>query len=639
MKIGSVVGHRYRITELIGSGGMANVYKAVSIGTHHPVAVKAMRREHMENPEFRRRFEREARAVLHLRHENIVSAYDVGTYDGLPYIIMEYVDGETLKDYIRRKGLLPENEAVSLISQLLNALSAAHAAGIIHRDVKPQNVILKGDGTLKLTDFGIAREADASTRTFVGDTVIGSVHYLSPEQAQGLPVKESTDLYSAGAILYEMLTGEVPFDGDSTVAIALKQISEAPVPPVRRNPALSAAINGIILKALEKDADKRYGSAEDFLRDLRLSRKDPSGSFLEEETAPASRSGKGKPEAQRTAPADGQKTAAKRHPRTATVLVVIAVVTALIAAVFFSVRSVFSGRSTGRQDVPSLVGKQLADAEERAENFGFTLTVDRYETDGGYEYGTVISQTPAAGVSAKQGSALTVVVSLGPESPTVPSLLGKTYEEAIRILHDAGLEEGEISYRVSEEAIGCVCAQTPGPGEDITPGATVSLCISASNVLSVPMPELKGLSLENALSTLFAEELNNVRLIYDPLAAGATGCILEQSVNAESQVRTGQLIVLTVIGSCDGECPYAADAAFNADVSADSETVTVTIREERYGYEIERVVYTAALNRGERIPIAVTARAETPGVHELVLYVGNTEIRRQNADFVLHAAE
>ena len=276
---GTIVGHRYRIIDLIGTGGMAHVYRAVNLSSRKIVAIKVLKDEYRNDAEFLRRFEREARAVLHLSHENIVRAFDVGETDGLPYIVLEFVDGKTLKEILDENGPMPARIAVALVVQVLDALGAAHAAGIIHRDVKPQNVIVMQSGKVKLMDFGIAREVDANTVTFAGSTVLGSVHYLSPEQAKGLPVSEGSDLYSAGIMLYEMLTGRVPFDGDSSVAIALKHISDIPVPPIELTNKVSPALNDVILRALNKDVNRRYGTASEMSAHLRRALKEPTGDF------------------------------------------------------------------------------------------------------------------------------------------------------------------------------------------------------------------------------------------------------------------------------------------------------------------------------------------------------------------------
>ena len=276
-----IIDGKYRVIHEVGSGGMAHVYRAINMSSRKVVAVKMLKEEYLNDQEFLRRFEREAKASLALSHENIVRAFSVGDDNGVPYIVLEYVEGKTLKDLIRESpnGYLPVQQAIGICSQILDALSYAHAHGIIHRDVKPQNVIVTSRGRAKLADFGIAREVTASTVTFAGKNVIGSVHYISPEQAKGLPTTEESDIYSAGISLYEMLTGTVPFIGDTTVATALMHLSAKPVPPQDLNPSVPPALNDIVLRAIEKDPNMRYASAKLMRSDLIRSLSHPNGTF------------------------------------------------------------------------------------------------------------------------------------------------------------------------------------------------------------------------------------------------------------------------------------------------------------------------------------------------------------------------
>ena len=279
--IPDIIDGKYRVIREVGSGGMAHVYRAINMSSRKVVAVKMLKEEYLDDQEFLRRFEREAKASLALSHENIVRAYGVGDDNGVPYIVLEYVEGKTLKDLIRESpgGHLSVQQSIGICSQILDALSYAHTHGIIHRDVKPQNVIVTNRGKAKLADFGIAREVTASTVTFTGKNVVGSVHYISPEQAKGQPATAESDIYSAGISLYEMLTGTVPFIGDTTVATALMHLSEKPVPPQELNPAVPPALNDIVLRAIEKEPDMRYSSAKLMRSDLIRSLSHPNGTF------------------------------------------------------------------------------------------------------------------------------------------------------------------------------------------------------------------------------------------------------------------------------------------------------------------------------------------------------------------------
>ncbi len=289
--IPDIIDGKYRVICEVGSGGMAHVYRAISMSSRKVVAVKMLKEEYLSDQEFLRRFEREAKASLALSHENIVRAYGVGDDKGVPYIVLEYVEGKTLKDLIRESpgGHLSVQQAIGICSQILDALSYAHAHGIIHRDVKPQNVIVTSRGKAKLADFGIAREVTASTVTFAGKNVIGSVHYISPEQAKGLPATEESDIYSAGISLYEMLTGTVPFIGDTTVSTALMHLSAEPEPPNELNPAIPPALNDIVLRAIEKEPGMRYSSAKLMRSDLIRSLSHPNGTFARDRASKESK--------------------------------------------------------------------------------------------------------------------------------------------------------------------------------------------------------------------------------------------------------------------------------------------------------------------------------------------------------------
>lgn len=266
--IGQVLNHRYRILELIGTGGMARVYRAINMTNRKIVAIKMLKEEYGANAEFLRRFEREARATLHLAHENIVRAFGIGQHMGLPYIVLEYVEGQTLKALINQNGIIPIRTAISIACQLLDALDAAHSHGIIHRDVKPQNIIINSKGKVKLTDFGIAREVAASTVTFAGSNVLGSVHYISPEQAKGETANAGSDIYSVGVTLYEMLTGDVPFRAENTVSVALMHLQNEPKEPSSLNPKIPPALNDIIMRAMQKSTLDRYRTAKAMRADL-----------------------------------------------------------------------------------------------------------------------------------------------------------------------------------------------------------------------------------------------------------------------------------------------------------------------------------------------------------------------------------
>lgn len=625
MTIGMILNHRYRVVELIGSGGMAHVYRAINLTTHRPVAVKVLREEYQDNPEFLRRFERESRAVLHLSHDNIVRAYGVGQSDGVPFIVMEYVEGKTLKQIVQENGPMPARTAIHIACQVLDALSAAHATGIIHRDVKPQNVIVTKEGRAKLTDFGIARDADASTVTFAGDTVLGSVHYLSPEQATGAQVTAASDIYSAGVMLYEMLTGMVPFVGDTSVAVALKHINEAPLEPIQQNPKILPALNSIVLRAMSKDPAGRYSTAKAMRNDLLHVQYDPTGSFLRiQPPAPVNVNvGENEPAA--------QAQTAKWHGSIKIALVVGLCICTLFGA-FWGIRSLRSQPAAATLPVPMLAEKTVAEATQKASDYGFTLIVADYATSSTIPYGSVISQLPAAGTSARSGTEISVVVSVGTDAPTVPRLIGQTYDDALVLLRKAGLSVGTVSYRVSDVAIGYVCEQYPLPDSDVVSGQRVDICISATSATLMEMPALTDLPLAEALALLDQNEFTHILVRYDAKASGTRGTVVDQTPAELVSVQRGMTVSLVVAGEV-ADRPFTSDIAYNLTIKSSGTSVIVTIAETDNGVLFERVLYEATVEKGDVVPISFTAHSASEGLHELILYIDGKEIRRHETSF------
>ena len=620
---GQIVGHRYRIQDLVGTGGMSHVYRAINLATRRVVAIKVLKEEYINDAEFLRRFEREARAVLHLSHDNIVRAYDVGEADGLPYIVMEYVEGQTLKQIVTENGPMPARLAVSMMLQVLDALSAAHDAGIIHRDVKPQNVIVTPTGKCMLMDFGIAREANASTITFAGNTILGSVHYLSPEQAKGKPVTEGSDLYSAGVMLYELLTGSVPFDGENSVAIALMHINDQPVPPIRRNPKIPVSLNDVIMRALNKNLDERYATALEMSRHLKRTLTEPDGDFARTY----------RPEAtlQLHQPQGKRK---KKRKRVHGALKIAAAVAAIILAfvgIFIFARDMLGSDSATMEIVPVLVSRSLDDARERAEDYGFSLEVREHEVNDAVPYNHVILQTPESGTKAKRGATITVTVSLGPTVPLMPDLAGLTPDEAKRALSDAGLVQGSVQYRVSDVEIGYVCAQSILPNSEVSPGTVVDLWISATSETTFPMPSVADEVLNLAFARLSELQFSQVFVRFDPQSDQEDGLVLTQEPAAESDVLADTPVTITVSGPQTRAC--RCDAAFNLDITENATQVMAAVQESANGFAYYRILSEATLEKGERVPFTFTAYSDTEGAQELVLFVNGVELRRQSVAF------
>jgi len=615
---GTIIGHRYRIVDLIGSGGMAQVYRVVSLSNRRTYAVKVLKDEYKNDSEFLRRFEREARAVLHLSHDNIVRAYDVGETDGLPYIVLEYIEGQTLKEILDKNGPMPPRIAVALTVQVLDALNAAHNAGIIHRDVKPQNVIVMHNGKVKLMDFGIAREVDASTVTFTGSTVLGSVHYLSPEQAKGVPVTEGSDLYSTGVMLYEMLTGHVPFEGETSVAIALKHISDIPKPPIELNPKIPPALNDVIMRSLNKDLNRRYSTAKEMSAHLRRSLKDPNGEFARfgatnKLQTPKKPSGK------------------KRSHGTVKIGITVAALVAVLIGVFIIMRSAYKSNSDSFEVVPNISDRTTDEARQRAENYGFTFEIESYENDDTVASGSVISQSPEAGTNALRGSVIYGVVSLGPTAPTVPNLLGMSPDEAERALEESGLVLGTITYRVSEIAIGYVCEQSLVPDTETTSGQVVDIVVSASSETTFDMPYVMDDKLNLILDQLRLDSFNNVYVRYADSDITEDGVVYLQDPLPGTQVLPETAVTLTVAGIPVYD--YEADIAFNVDIESSGTKVLAVMQESYNGFAYYRILYEGTLEKGSKIPVSFTAYSDVEGMREIILISEGKELKRQDFTF------
>ncbi|MCE5189058.1 MAG: protein kinase [Eubacteriales bacterium] len=614
---GTIVGHRYRIGDLIGTGGMALVYRAVNLSSRKTVAIKVLKDEFRNDAEFLRRFERESRAVLHLSHDNIVHAYDVGETDGLPYIVMEYVNGKTLKQILDENGPMPPRIAVELVAQVLDALSAAHAAGIIHRDVKPQNVIVMQSGKVKLMDFGIAREVNANTVTFTGATVLGSVHYLSPEQAKGLPATEGSDLYSAGIMLYEMLTGRVPFDGESSVAIALKHISDNPTPPIELSGKVTPALNDIILRALNKDLSHRYASAHDMKEHLRRALREPAGDFAR--FIPAAK------------PQQTRKPAKKRtHGALKIGLAVAAIVLSLIG-VFLVLKDVYQSDTSSFEVVPTIVDRSLEEARQKSENFGFSFDIQDYENSDTVASGDIILQTPEAGTKAKRGTIIYGVVSLGPAAPLVPDLIGLSPDEAKHALEELGLVLGSVSYRVSEVAIGYVCEQSLPAETETKNGQTIDIVISASSETTSEMPYSMDQPLNIILDQLRLASFNNLFVRYAESDIVEDGVVYLQDPLPGTQVLPETPVTLTVCGK--PEYGFEADIAFNVDIESSGSKVLAVIQETYNGLAYDRIVFEDTLEKGEKIPVAFTAYCDVEGTREVLLFCDGKQVKQQDFTF------
>jgi serine/threonine protein kinase len=477
--IGKILGNRYHLLELIGEGGMALVYKAECSLLCRTVAVKILRPQYASDNEFVERFRREARAAASLSHPNIVGIYDVGQEDGVDYIVMEYIPGQNLKDIIRKEAPLSVERSLDITKQISAALHHAHQRNIVHRDIKPHNILITPDGQVKVTDFGIARAISASSFTQTG-VVVGSVQYSSPEQAKGGTVGPQSDLYSLGCVLYEMLTGIVPFQGDTSVAIALKHIQEnySPVQDIR--PDLPQAVLLIIEKAMAKELEERYPSALAIIKDITTANSQNSreSNLLGEADLPT----------QVWRRVDVGVNRKKEQPSWLLWLTVGLGSVVIISFLFLYFINVFIPPRAA-VPVPNLVGQDVNKARQELARVELELKVINRLFSSNYPVDTVISQKPAPGTEKRTRSQVEVVLSKGMQLVRVPDLIGKTQVEAQLALEEVGLKIGDIlTTTIQNSPEGVVVRQLPAQNTTIEWGASVSVTINsmAGNLVQVP---------------------------------------------------------------------------------------------------------------------------------------------------------
>jgi serine/threonine-protein kinase len=509
----TMVDGRYRVLKRLGTGGMAEVWRAEDEVLGRNVALKLLGSRYAEDPEFRERFRREARAAAGLAHPNIVGIFDRAEWEGTPYIAMELVDGRTLKDLVIDKGPMPVNVAVDLTEQLLKALGYAHKRGIVHRDVKPQNVILDGEGQAKVADFGIARAVN-SDMTETG-AIVGTVQYLSPEQAHGQPVDQRSDLYSAGVVLYELLTGRVPFDGEAPVSIALKHVSERPVPPSQLRPGIPPAIESVVMRALEKDPAYRFQSAEEFITALENARRAPTRRVVHEAVP--------------VAPPEEE-----RSHWWLWLLGLLAV-----AAIAFGLWYLLAG---DRVTVPNVIGREASEAADILHEEGLEVAFVNQESDD-VPRDEVIDEDPKPGEEVREGTTITLTVSGGRGTVAVPAVEGQPREEAEQALTEAGFKvkvEQEFSESVPE---GNVISQSPEGGRQATKGRTVTITVS-QGVEGVEVPRLTGLQRDAAEQQLAS--LGLTAEVTEEESTSAPGTVTEQDPAAGTSVEKGAAVKLTV---------------------------------------------------------------------------------------------
>lgn len=534
-------GGRYQVKERVGVGGMAEVYRAHDELLGREVALKVLSSRFAHDRAFVERFRREAQAAANLSHPNIVSLYDYGADDGTYFIVMEYIDGRSLGDVIKEGGPLMPERAAEIASDVAKALQRAHDAGVVHRDIKPSNIMLTRTGETKVTDFGIARAVGGNGDATMTQTgmVMGTASYLSPEQAQGDPVDARSDVYSLGVVLYEMLTGEPPFAGESPLAIAYKHVREMPKPPSRINRNVPAALDAVVMKALAKNPDNRYQSARELAEDLGrflAGGKVQATPLLAQETMVAPAAGTGT-QVLRTTEWEDERADRRRAALYIASGLGLLVLFAVLAILLFN-----NLLGSATVEVPRVVGLQEAEAIDRLENAGLGADVRRRPNEA--PEGEVYDQEPNAGEEIEEGSDVTIFVSEGPQEVQVPDVTGLPLKEARRALRAEGLEVGAVTREPSDEYDeGEVIRQSYPPGATVPTGTAIDLTVS-SGPETVIVPDVVGQSEEQARANIQAAGLVP-QSVYEPSDEPA-GTVIDQEPDGGSEAQRGDTVQILV---------------------------------------------------------------------------------------------
>jgi serine/threonine-protein kinase len=548
----TMIDGRYRIIRRIGSGGMADVYEAEDTQLGRRIALKLLHRRFAEDAEFVERFRREASSAAGLNHPNVVQVFDRGQWDGTYYIAMELLEGRNLKQIVREHGALEPALAVDIVLQILKAARFAHRRGIVHRDIKPHNVIVDDEGRAKVTDFGIAR-AGASDMTETG-SIMGTAQYLSPEQAQGQPVDARSDLYSIGIVLYELLTATVPFDADSAVTIALKHVSEPPIPASQRNPAVPPALDAVVLRSLQKETADRYQDADQFIAALESAM---AGTYVE------------------TVYEDPVAELEEEDRANWRTIAIVALVLLALAALAIGLYAVLTPE---QKEVPNVVGKRSSNAAQQLQAAGFEVDIIPIQSDDVAE-DRVAGQRPGPGEKADEGSTVTIQVSSGPGEAPIPLVQGLPADEAEARLREAGFpseRRAEFSDTVKN---GRVIETSPSAGSNVRKGTTVTLVVSRGKE-KVQVPDVVGSSREDAERTL-QDAGFQVSASEEESEDEDPGTVLRQDPAAGAQIAKGKTVSIVV-----AKAP--ADVPVPGVIDATEDDATQALEDAGFQVEVER---------------------------------------------------
>lgn len=555
-----VLANRYELFERVGEGGMSVVYKAKDKLLNRFVAIKILKPEFINDQKFIESFRRESQNAASMSHPNIVNIYDVGREGNIHYIVMELIEGRALSDYIKEQGPMAYPKVIALSKQIAAALAFAHKNHIIHRDVKPHNVMITPNGTAKITDFGIAKAVNAATIVDNTDGIVGSVHYFSPEQARGGYVDEKSDIYSLGIVMYEMLTGQVPFDGDNPVSIALQHINSEMVPPSQLVSGVPPALEHIIMKCCDKYPVNRYASADDLIEALNNlefvgsvvgdsvlmgSAKEKRGSKAEYAGGPIAETdyddgedyddGDDRREDKRK----GSSKSRKKKKR----ILIIAIAAAVVIVGVIVVLALTSGKEI---QAPDFTGKTMQEAEAMATEYDIKVSMGDEVISEDVDKGLIVSQDPAAGETIRTGDTITVNVSKGLGDGSVPDLTGKDKSDASDILEAAGFKLGEVSTEASAKPEGTILDQSPEAGSELEKGKTVDITVSDGSKAKTSVPYVIGMSLSSAQAELSDADLTCGSVSYDYSDTYDNGEVMWQQYEAGTSLTKGSSVKIKV---------------------------------------------------------------------------------------------
>ena len=545
-----VLDGRYALEALVGSGGMADVYRAKDQLLERTVAVKILHQQYENDTEFITRFQREAKAAARITHPNIVNVYDVGVAEGRHYIVMEYVPGRTLKERIKEEGPVPVPQALQIARQIAGALAQAHANNLVHCDIKPHNILVMPDGNVKVADFGIARAVTESTMTY-NDNIMGSVHYFSPEQARGTMITPKSDVYSLGVLLYEMLSGRIPFDGNTAVSIARKHLEEDPQPLHMIAPGIPPVVEALVTRMMAKDPAQRPDSSmlvQDIVRAEQMMRSDTEAlpAFDPDATrvltpVEAQEIGALAEAEEDAVPQEGEERPFFRTKKFKFGLLLILLL-GFFTGFFLSFGKFWSSVEI---TVPDVTGKQMTLARQILEDQHLRVTVaETY--DASVPVGVVVSQTPEAGTMVKEERAITIYVSKGGEELEMPNLRGLNQSDAIDKLQQMGLRLGSAYETFSDEDSGTVISQDPRSGTRISKGQTVDITVSkGQKIKKVSVPDVKGVPVDRARTIIEGSSLS-VGGTSEQESTQAAGIVVSQSPAAGTEVDAGSSVRLVV---------------------------------------------------------------------------------------------